>query len=181
SKDIVDNKLVESFGFPKVSKCADSSKQLSEPWDCWAESDAVSGDYKEVFVAFPKSGENAIQIQFVGDASGVGPLIFDFYKDLPDDLINCCDDVPEGGVLGAVDDVENANVSIIPNPTSGEFTVSLANDAEAVVEVVNMAGQVVASQIVDGTATINKTLTPGVYTVVVKSEGAVGTQKLMVK
>ena len=86
-------------------------------------------------------------------------------------------------IISDVDEVNSGLIkfTIYPNPTTGEFSVSLADDAEAVVEVVNMAGQVVASQIVDGTATIDKTLTLGVYTVVVKSEGAVGIKKLMVK
>ncbi|MBR5208579.1 MAG: T9SS type A sorting domain-containing protein, partial [Paludibacteraceae bacterium] len=52
---------------------------------------------------------------------------------------------------------------------------------EATVEVVNMAGQVVASQKVEGSAKINKALAAGVYTVVVKSNGAVSTKKLVVK
>ena len=44
-----------------------------------------------------------------------------------------------------------------------------------------MAGQVVASQKVVGSATINKSLTAGVYTVVVKTNAGVSTQKLVVK
>ena len=67
------------------------------------------------------------------------------------------------------------------NPTSGEFTVALADNAEASVEIVNVAGQVVASQKIEGSATIKKALAAGVYTVVVKSNGAVSTQKLIVK
>ena len=70
---------------------------------------------------------------------------------------------------------------INPNPTSGEFTITLAENIEANVEIVNMAGQVVASQRFEGTTTINNALTAGVYTVVVKSNGGVSTQKLVVK
>jgi hypothetical protein len=44
-----------------------------------------------------------------------------------------------------------------------------------------MAGQVVASQKIVGSTTIDKVLPAGVYTVVVKSNGAVNTQKLVVK
>ena len=44
-----------------------------------------------------------------------------------------------------------------------------------------MAGQVVASQKIVGSASINKSLTAGVYTVVVKTNAGVSTQKLVVK
>ena len=59
--------------------------------------------------------------------------------------------------------------------------MTLAENIEASVKVVNMAGQVVASQKIVGSASINKALTAGVYTVIVKSNGGVSTQKLVVK
>ena len=135
--------------------------------------------------AFEKAGEQRITIEFYGDASGVGPLIFEWYKDLdPEDPIACGDcgwDFGDGEENGSVDDVDATKFSINPNPTSGEFTVTLADKAEASVEVVNMAGQVVASQKVEGSAIINKALTAGVYTVIVKTNAGVSTQKLVVK
>jgi len=137
-----------------------------------AESDAISGDEKEVLCAFEKAGEQKITIKFYGDASGVGPLIFDWYKEL---------DPKDPFFPDAVDDVDATKFSINPNPTSGEFTVTLADKAEGSVEVVNMAGQVVASQKVEGSAIINKALTAGVYTVIVKTNAGVSTQKLVVK
>ena len=122
--------------------------------------------------AFGEAGKQEITIRFCGDAGDVGPLMFDWYGDLED-----------GDPITSVSDVEAdaVNFSIFPNPTSGEFTVALADDVEATVEVVNMAGQVVASQNIEGSATIKKALAAGVYTVVVKSNGAVSTQKLVVK
>ncbi len=184
SRDLSDNTLVKSFGFHKTTECADERGTVTEPWNCWAESEAISGSEKEVFIAFPKSGMNSIQIEFVGDASGVGPLMFDFYQEFQDP-ITCCgggdDDFGGQGDQGSVDDVTTASFSITPNPTSGEFTITLAENVEATVEIVNMAGQTVASQVIEGTATIKKALAAGVYTVVVKSNGAVSTQKLVVK
>ncbi len=172
---------ITKFGFPKTTVCADSTVADSIYWNCWAESDAISGDDKEVLCAFEKAGEQKITIEFYGDASGVGPLIFEWYKDLdPEDPI-VCGDCGGGSLPGAVDDVDATKFSINPNPTSGEFTVTLADNVEASVEVVNMAGQVVVSQEIEGSATINKILPAGVYTVVVKSNGAVSTQKLVVK
>ncbi|MBO7443150.1 MAG: T9SS type A sorting domain-containing protein, partial [Paludibacteraceae bacterium] len=147
--------------------------------NCWAESDAISGDNKEVLCVFDKAGEQSITFRFHGDASGVGPLIFEWYKELdPNDPIVCGECENENG---DVDDVDATKFSINPNPTSGEFTVTLADNVEASVEVVNMAGQIVASQNVVGSATINKSLTAGVYTVIVKLNEGVGTQKLVVK
>ena len=181
-----DDKIITSFGFPRTTVCDDATVVDSAYLDCWTKSDAISGDHKEVLCVFKESGEQYITIRFKGDASGVGPLIFDWHADLdPEDPISCgeCggwffeeDDDP-----GSVDDVNATKFTINPNPTSGEFTVSLAKDVEAMVDVINMAGQVVASQKVDGSATINKTLTVGVYTVVVKTNGGVSTKKLIVK
>ena len=135
-------------------------------------SDAKSGDETEVLCAFGKAGEQQITITFSGDAGGVGPLTFTWYGELdPNDPITGVSNI----------DANEVEFSIFPNPTSGEFTVALADDAEATVEVVNVAGQVVASQKVEGSATIKKALAAGVYTVVVKSNGAVSAKKLVVK
>ena len=168
-----DNDIITTFGFPKTTKCADLTATDSTYWNCWAESDAISGDNKEVLCVFDKAGEQSITFRFHGDASGVGPLIFEWYKELD----------PEDPITGIANEVnaDELSFTVSPNPTSGEFTVTLADNAEASVEVVNMAGQVVASQNVVGSATINKSLTAGVYTVIVKLNEGVGTQKLVVK
>lgn len=165
---------ITKFNFKKPKACADSKVSIDNAdmkWACWDVQDAVSGKNNTVLCAFPKAGEQSITISFSGDAGGTGPLMFDFVGDLlPDDNITSVSEV-----------ASESEFTIYPNPTSGEFTVALADNAEATVEIVNMAGQVVASQEIEGTATINKALAAGIYTVVVKSNGAVNTQKLMVK
>ena len=168
-----DNDVITTFGFHKTTVCADLTATDSTYWNCWAESDAISGDNKEVLCVFDKAGEQIITFRFYGDASGVGPLIFEFYKELD----------PEDPITGIANEVnaDELSFTVSPNPTSGEFTVTLADNAEASVEVVNMAGQVVASQKIVGSASINKSLTAGVYTVVVKTNAGVSTQKLVVK
>ena len=168
-----DNDVITTFGFHKTTVCADSTVADSIYWNCWAESDAISGDNKEVLCVFDKAGEQIITFRFYGDASGVGPLVFEWYKELD----------PEDPITGIANEVNAAALpfTISPNPTSGDFTITLADNVEASVEVVNMAGQVVASQKIVGSATINKSLTAGVYTVIVKSNGGVSTQKLVVK
>ena len=172
---LIDNESVTAFGFPKLTACADpkvAADDKDNAWQCWGVADAKSGREKTVLCAFGEAGKQEITIRFCGDAGDVGPLMFDWYGDLED-----------GDPITSVSDVEAdaVNFSIFPNPTSGEFTVALADDVEATVEVVNMAGQVVASQNIEGSATIKKALAAGVYTVVVKSNGAVSTQKLVVK
>ncbi|MEE0085197.1 MAG: cellulase family glycosylhydrolase [Paludibacteraceae bacterium] len=170
---VYDNEAVTTFGFPKTTKCADTTvDREKEPWNCWAVSDAKSGRNSEVLCAFGEAGEQSITIRFSGNAGGVGPLIFEWYGNLdPLDPITAVTDVEADAV----------DFSVYPNPTTGEFTITLAENDEATVEVVNMAGQVVASQNIEGSATIKKALAAGVYTVVVKSNGAVSTQKLVVK
>ena len=169
---ISDDKIITTFGFPKTTLCADTSVMNSDIRNCWAEADAVSGEYDEVLVAFPVAGDNEIKFVFSGDASGVGPLLFEFYQPLD-----------ENDPITSVSEVQSdANdFTIYPNPTSGEFSITLADNVEATVDVVNMEGQIVTSQKVDGSATIDKVLTAGVYTVVVKSNGGVSTQRLIVK
>lgn len=172
SSALIDNEKVTTFGFPTTTTCADPSASVSEPWNCWAVADAKSGREKEILCAFGEAGTQEITIRFSGNAGGVGPLNFEWYGDLE-----------EGDPITAVSDVEAdvVNFSIYPNPTSGEFTVALADNVEATVEIVNIAGQVVASQNIEGSATIKKALAAGIYTVVVKSNGAVSAQKLVVK
>ncbi len=175
--NLADPNAITTFGFPQTRKCEDSSVDLrTEPWYCWAVSDAKSGREKEVYCAFPEAGEQTITIEFSGNAGGVGPLIFEWYDDfdLKDPVCGC-------GDPSDVNDVDAVKFSINPNPTSGEFTITLADNVEATLEVVNMAGQIVVAQDIEGSATINKVLPSGVYTVVVKSNGAVNTQKLVVK
>lgn len=173
--DLANNEAITTFGFVTTETCADPTKSKSAPWDCWSEQDAFCGyEADEVYCAFGFAGETKITVRFMNDCGGVGPLMFKFVGDLDEN-----DPIKKDP--SNVSDVEVINFSIYPNPTSGEFTVAIAESGEATVEVVNMAGQVVASQKVEGSAKINKALAAGVYTVVVKSNGAVSTKKLVVK
>lgn len=186
ASSIKDPSRVTSFGFNKLQKCADSNAQFTQPWDCWAVSDAVAKGEKEVYCVFGKAGLNEIRFEFSGDASGVGPLIFTFHSDIKDDFVipcDCDDDNSNQGGLDSVDDIcaDASKFTVSPNPTTGEFTVTLAKNVDASVEIVNMAGQIVASQNVNGSATISEPLKSGVYMVVVKTANSVATQKLIVK
>ena len=170
-----DPDIVTTFGFQPTFECDDKTVAIKEPWNCWTTSDAKSGKEKVVLCFFKEAGEQQITIAFNGDAGGVGPLIFEWYMDY-DPIDPFCCDFP-----GDVNDVNAVNFSINPNPTTGDFTVTLAEDVEATIDVVNMAGQIVASQNIVGSATINKAFVAGIYTVVVKTNGGVSTQKLVVR
>ena len=173
--NLADPNAITTFGFPVTTKCDDKSVDpWTEPWYCWTVSDAKSGREKEVYCVFPEAGEQTITIAFNENAGGVGPLIFEWYTDF--DMRD-----PVIGGPSAVNDVDATKFSINPNPTSGEFTVILADNVEASVEVINTAGQIAVSQNIVGSATIKKALVAGVYTVVVKTNGGVSTQKLVVK
>ena len=172
SDSLFDVDVVTTFGFPKVSVCADSTANVSDIKNCWQQVDAKSGDENVILCAFKEAGIHEISIEFKGDASGVGPLVFEWYGEIdPDDPIL------------SVTDIESSKriFSIYPNPTTGEFTVELAKKEEATVEVINMAGQIVVSQKVEDSIVIDNVLPAGVYTVVVKSDGMIDTQKLVVK
>ena len=164
--------VINTFGFPKIDICADTTINVSDFKNCWQQVDAKSGDENVILCAFKDAGIYEINIEFKGDASGVGPLVFDWYGE-----------IDHNDPILSVTDIESSKkiFSIYPNPTTGEFTVELVGKEEATVEVINMAGQVVASQRFEGTTTINNALAAGVYTVVVKSNGGVSTQKLVVK
>ncbi len=168
--NLEDETLVKTFGFSKTENCADANAKISEPCDCWAISDAKSGGYDEIFVAFPSAGEQEIVICFLGDASGVGPMMFEYVGPLK-----------EGDPMTSVDQSGASEFTIAPNPTSGEFTITLADDTQAHVDVVNMAGQTVYSAEVETSATIGNSFAPGVYTVIVTTDNGVNTQKLIVK
>lgn len=180
SGTLSDSEAVTEFGFTSfsddASKCAKPGVILTgdnkAPWDCWNYQDAKNGKKKLIYCAFPKAGEQELFVTFAGDCGGVGPLQFEFVADLDEND-------PQATAASNVE-AENG-FEIYPNPTSGEFTVALADGVKATVEIVNMAGQVVASQEIEGATTINKALAAGIYTVVVKSNGAVNTEKLVVK
>lgn len=169
-EDIKNDALVNTFGFGKTTSCADQNVEDSQLSDCWSISDAKSAEFDEVLVAFHKEGVNQIKFTFDGDATGVGPLMFEFYQDLD-----------ENDPITSVENKSAKSFSIYPNPTTGGFSIILDRNTKANVDVVNVAGQVVVSKIVYGSATISNSLTPGVYSVVVRTDNGVNTQKLIVR
>ncbi len=169
-KDLYDAERVASFGFPRTTECADSESLLFEPWDCWTISNARSGGDMNIVCLFPKAGKQNLTISFVGNAGGVGPMFFTFHKDYEPDYTEIREIK-----------VNAADFSIAPNPTSGRFTITLSENEDAHVDIENMAGQVIYSADMTSSTTIDKSLAPGVYSVVVRSAGGVNAKKLIVK
>ncbi|MCQ2188382.1 MAG: cellulase family glycosylhydrolase, partial [Paludibacteraceae bacterium] len=158
--------------FMQGEDCADSDvdKKVA-PWDCWSLVDAVLGDTRrdEVVLEFKEAGVQTLGVRFIGTSAGIGPLVFTNMKDIEDDDFS------------AVDNVISSEFDVYPNPTSGEFTVTLAKTGKAIVEITSATGQIVYSAEVENSVTINKTLAAGVYTVVVKFENGISAKKLVVK
>lgn len=79
-----------------------------------------------------------------------------------------------------VDEVKNSAVKIVPNPSSGSFTL-YANTHGAQVEVFNGQGQKVFSSLVSfGKNQIDISLLPGLYFLVVESSSGSVTEKLVI-
>ncbi|MCQ2188452.1 MAG: cellulase family glycosylhydrolase [Paludibacteraceae bacterium] len=171
-QDLGNKEDYTAIHFEKPASCADASiDRVAAPWDCWGFNPGLDIDDEEsAVVVFVKDGVQDLKVQFNAPAGGIGPLVF---TKLPDAIVPAEFDANET--------ISAAEFTIAPNPTSGEFTVTLAEAGKAQVEVVNVAGQVVYSAEIEGAATINKALAAGVYSVVVKSNGGVNTQKLVVK
>ncbi|MDQ3108389.1 MAG: T9SS type A sorting domain-containing protein [Bacteroidota bacterium] len=75
-----------------------------------------------------------------------------------------------------------AEINVYPNPTDGNFTISLSNMEDALVEIVSMDGRIVYSSRFTGSTTKTvdlSTLANGIYSVHVSNETTVLTKKLI--
>ena len=91
---------------------------------------------------------------------------------------------PAAWVLGtAINDVENSQFNVYPNPTNGLFTIELDGNSKYVVSVKNVLGQTVFTTTTNGMNT-NIDLSSfdkGIYTVELKDENAIYTEKVIVE
>jgi hypothetical protein len=83
--------------------------------------------------------------------------------------------------LSSVEALAISNLSIYPNPVAGELNVSFDAKSAATVELVNVAGQVIASKVANGFVTSFNTasLNAGVYFVNIKVAEGTYTQKIV--
>ncbi|MCQ2188487.1 MAG: cellulase family glycosylhydrolase [Paludibacteraceae bacterium] len=91
--------------------------------------------------------------------------------------------LPNINCSGEDTDIANidAEISLYYNTNSSELSITLINDGTADVEVINSIGQVVASKKVEKSATVNKKLPAGIYTVVVKDSERSTSKKLVIQ
>ena len=91
---------------------------------------------------------------------------------------------PAAWVLGtAINDIENSQFNVYPNPTNGLFTIELDGNSKYVVSVKNVLGQTVFTTTTNGMNT-NIDLSSfdkGIYTVELKDENAIYTEKVIVE
>ncbi|MDR2010013.1 MAG: T9SS type A sorting domain-containing protein [Bacteroidales bacterium] len=71
------------------------------------------------------------------------------------------------------------NVSVFPNPSNGEFNVTVADNS--VVNVVDVTGRIIETQVVNAGSTLNFNQTAGMYFIQVESNGKVETHKVIVQ
>ncbi|MES2514543.1 MAG: T9SS type A sorting domain-containing protein [Bacteroidota bacterium] len=78
--------------------------------------------------------------------------------------------------------LEESNLSIYPNPTNGFFTIELSTKAKQLVQLFDIAGNVVLSQTIEnGSATIDAShLAAGIYNINIKGENSVTNKKLVI-
>jgi hypothetical protein len=81
--------------------------------------------------------------------------------------------------LGISENVETLDFSVYPNPSNGTFYIDAQGTSQ--VTIINAAGQIVDSQIVNGSNPVNIDVEAGVYFVRVQNENKVGTQRLIVE
>ena len=91
---------------------------------------------------------------------------------------------PAPWVLGtAINDIKNSQFNIYPNPTNGLFTIELDGNSKYVVSVRNVLGQIVFSTTTNGinTNVDLSTFDKGIYTVELKDNNAIYTEKVIVE
>jgi hypothetical protein len=83
-----------------------------------------------------------------------------------------------------IEEANEASFSIFPNPAIDEFTVSLTDAGQSVIEVIDVQGKIVSTQTVAGASNIlinTEDFGAGLYTVVVKNDNGVAVQKVIVQ
>ncbi|WP_462281489.1 T9SS type A sorting domain-containing protein, partial [Salinivirga cyanobacteriivorans] len=78
-----------------------------------------------------------------------------------------------------INSVNALQFDVYPNPTSGQFTIEAQGQAN--VTIMNAAGKVVETMVINGTQQVNLNVASGVYFVRMKEADKVGVQRLIVE
>lgn len=110
------------------------------------------------------------------------PLTINSFGD-PVPIRVSCDSVVAYQVTNDVNNFIQQNLLVFPNPASGQFTIKLPVDLYGDLQLLNMYGsQVLAEKINSNSLEIKTNQLPsGTYTVMIKSEDSVFTQKIIVQ
>jgi len=79
----------------------------------------------------------------------------------------------------AVETVEEANISIFPNPSNGVFTITAEDEYN--VEVIDIAGKVVSTQVINSTSNTVNIENAGIYFLKMTNQTSSVTQRVIVK
>lgn len=164
---LVEEDGTEYYKVVDLTPCHGGSGESTayQDWD-WTEVKSSYAPGKKFYLKLEK-GRHVFAVAFMATSAGLGTIKF---KGNPDNLVS-------------VDDTKaNHNVSIWPNPAeNGNVNISVDTDAE--VDIFSVDGVNVYSGNVAAGATneLNLNLPAGVYSVSVKSEQGVTTNKLIVK
>lgn len=205
--DAVDCKPAE--GLVDLSKTPEFKIRAKATKDCKVyvyiqEGNAASWDYKlfsNSFVEMDLTSEykeftlNGGVIDSSLDKSGkvditkIGVIAFELgkvggsYPALSNDTITV-DYIKFGDDVNSVSEVAAVQFSVYPNPASDVVNVNLASASAATVELADLAGKVVSTQVVNGTNSVavnTSGLPAGLYVVTVKTANGSSSQKVTVK
>jgi hypothetical protein len=97
----------------------------------------------------------------------------------PDTFVMHCSKIVVSGILELSNVTEHINV--YPNPTTGQFTVETNINNKQTLQILDVNGKLVFSQLINGTANVDVTnLNAGVYTLAIKTADSVMNKKLVI-
>lgn len=133
-------------------------------WNVWSVDNSAQKNSREACVTVNASIAVGDDVGWTGEGPVFG-LKMTYTEEYPID--------------GISSDYEKLDFNVYPNPSNGTFHINAQGTSQ--VTIMNTAGQVVDSRIINGAASINVDLTTGVYFVRVQNGNKVGTKRLIIE
>ncbi len=133
-------------------------------------------EINNTFIATNVDGIATIELE--GGMSYPYTVIYDTYQE-PGTIENLSSDTTVQVELIGIYDVNSLAFDIYPNPTAGQFTIEAQGQAN--VTIMNAAGKVVETMVINGKQQVNLNAASGVYFVRVKEADKVGVQRLIIE